>query len=227
MVGNIYKSQKEELLIRSISALLIVPVVIGILFLGFPYFNILIFLACLILLREYFYLCNKSPFWMVLGAVYIIPPCFALTHLRALEIIGFETVLFLFITVWAADIGAFAFGRLLKGKKLAPKISPNKTWSGFFGGVICSLIIGVILAFIFRKNNIGTYALISFTIGVISQLGDLLESWVKRVFNKKDTGTLIPGHGGLLDRVDGLLPASIIMWGSNFYFSKKSLFLWN
>ena len=139
---------------------------------------------------------------------------------------GLETVITLFFIVWASDTGAFVFGKLIGGKKLAPKISPNKTWSGFFGGILSALIIGALIAFILKSDNLLYTSIISVIVGAVSQAGDLLESWLKRLFNKKDSGSLIPGHGGLFDRVDGLLPAAIALWLGSFWFSEKSFLLW-
>ena len=121
-------------------------------------------------------------------------------------------MLWLLAVVWAADSGAYFCGRAIGGAKLAPKISPKKTWAGFFGALAASALVGFAAAILLEKPGYFTLMGLSFMIGGISQLGDLLESWVKRRFNAKDASRLIPGHGGLFDRVDGLLAASLAAW---------------
>tara|TARA_B100001540_G_scaffold228392_1_gene202577 strand:- start:84 stop:773 length:690 start_codon:yes stop_codon:yes gene_type:complete len=223
---KVKKTRAPELLVRSLSALVIMPFVIGAIILGFPYYNIMILICSVILFWEFFLLCDKRLSWGLIGIIYIGLSSYALIKLRATEIMGLETVITLFFVVWASDTGAFVFGKLIGGKKLAPKISPNKTWSGFFGGILSAFIIGGLVAFILSKDILLYMSLISVLIGTLSQAGDLLESWLKRRFNKKDSGSLIPGHGGLFDRVDGLLPAATALWLGSFWFSEKSFLLW-
>ena len=111
--------------------------------------------------------------------------------------------------MWATDIGAYLVGRTFGGPKLAPAISPNKTWSGAIGGLACG-VGGALLAA--RLLDVGfspvTILIAAAIVSIASQLGDLFESWWKRVFGVKDSGGLIPGHGGILDRIDGVLLAS-------------------
>ena len=153
------------------------------------------------------------------GVIYIAPACIAMTWLRDTATEPFSwtpgqgvcwTIL-LFTVVWAADIGAYAFGNLLKGPKLWPRISPNKTWSGFVGGLIVAGLVGVGISAVFDPIDLTPGA--SFVVGLLGGLatmaGDLWESILKRRFGVKDSGDLIPGHGGLLDRVDGLMFAAI------------------
>ena len=121
----------------------------------------------------------------------------------------FHAILYLFLVVWSADTGAFFTGRLIGGPKLAPKISPNKTWSGFIGGAVFACIAGVLFAAWFGHTSIPTVAALSIVLALISQGGDLGESFLKRFFGVKDTSGLIPGHGGVLDRLDGLVFAAI------------------
>jgi phosphatidate cytidylyltransferase len=124
--------------------------------------------------------------------------------------LGLAAVLWLFAVVWAEDTGAYFAGRLIGGPKLAPRVSPNKTWSGAAGGVIAGVVAGsavVVLAGITWRP---THAAIALLVAVAAQLGDLLESGIKRRFGVKDASALIPGHGGLMDRVDGLLVAAAV-----------------
>ena len=118
--------------------------------------------------------------------------------------------LWILTVVWACDSGAYFIGKNIGGPKLAPHISPNKTWSGFLGGLFTSMIVGTILGF-YLQDFYKTWwqmSVISFYFALISHLGDLLESRVKRYFDVKDSGCLIPGHGGFLDRLDSTLLAS-------------------
>ena len=121
--------------------------------------------------------------------------------------LGFGTTLTLFVAVWAVDIGAYFTGRTLGGPKLAPRLSPNKTWSGLIGGIVAATL--VLFAHALRHHGgfgtIGGALLSGATIAVLAQAGDLFESWLKRRAGVKDSGRLIPGHGGLFDRLDGLL----------------------
>lgn len=145
------------------------------------------------------------------GVVYIAPAAICLVWLRATEQ-GHWWMMTLFAATWAADIGAFAVGSLLKGPKLWPRFSPNKTWSGFVGGLAASALAGFGMAFfsVFQLNLVAA-ALVGLSVGLATMAGDLWESMLKRRFGVKDSGDLIPGHGGLLDRVDGLMFAVVVM----------------
>ena len=117
---------------------------------------------------------------------------------------GRRAVFFVILVVWASDIGAYAAGRLMGGPKLAPALSPAKTWSGAAGGLVAAMVVGEIVA---GHVTIAT-ALFAGVLAIVCQAGDLLESAIKRHVGVKDSGRLIPGHGGLLDRLDGLLAAA-------------------
>jgi phosphatidate cytidylyltransferase len=131
----------------------------------------------------------------------------ALVWLRSDAAVGFGNVLFVILLVWASDIGAYVVGRMVGGPKLAPRISPGKTRSGAVGGLASSMLIGAIVCLVLG-GPVWWAALVAGLLGVVSQAGDLLESAVKRHFGVKDSGGLIPGHGGLLDRLDGVLAAA-------------------
>ncbi|MFC3124721.1 phosphatidate cytidylyltransferase [Pseudoroseomonas globiformis] len=148
--------------------------------------------------------------WLALGVLYIGISGISLIALRHDNEAGRDNVLFLFFVVWASDIGAYLFGRLIGGAKLAPAISPGKTWSGAAGGLLCAMAVGWIAADWLVSGNPPALKVlwVAAVLGVATQLGDLLESWVKRHFNVKDSSMLIPGHGGLLDRLDGLMAAA-------------------
>jgi phosphatidate cytidylyltransferase len=139
------------------------------------------------------------------GVLWISLPCVALLWLAADPGIGRPTVLWILALVWATDIGAFAVGRALGGPRLAPRFSPNKTWSGLAGGVVCAGAAGAVTALLLGSSAIAAVVLLSGALAVVAQAGDLVESIAKRRFGVKDSSGLIPGHGGLLDRLDGML----------------------
>lgn len=143
-----------------------------------------------------------------LGYAYILCASGAAVFLRETTG-GFAVVLWLVGCVAAADIGGYAFGRLLQGPKLMPSVSPKKTWSGFLGGLALACIIAIIFG-LFSGGAIGTLILFGVVLGTVSVAGDLIESSVKRRFGVKDTGTILPGHGGLLDRLDGMAAAMLV-----------------
>jgi len=144
-----------------------------------------------------------------LGVIYIAAPCIALTWLRATPE-GFRWTVLLFAVTWSADICAFAVGSVLKGPKLWPRFSPNKTWSGFFGGLVGAMGAAMaVVALTKMSPSLAAAAGMGLVGGLATMAGDLWESMLKRRFGVKDSGDLIPGHGGLLDRVDGLMFAAI------------------
>ena len=135
--------------------------------------------------------------------------CVGLVWIRGDLDNGLLVIMWILFLVWASDCGAYAVGRIVGGPKLAPKISPNKTWAGLAGCIISAGIVGAVIAQIAVLNNLFELIILSSFIGLVSQMGDLIESAVKRYHGVKDSGNLIPGHGGMLDRVDALLAAII------------------
>ena len=123
--------------------------------------------------------------------------------------LGMTAALWVFGMVWATDIGAYFAGRAFGGARLAPAISPSKTWSGLIGGMVAALIASATIGD--RAGIVGVPLWIGLFMGLLAQLGDLGESWMKRRAGVKDSGKLIPGHGGLFDRVDGLLPVALLL----------------
>ncbi len=148
---------------------------------------------------------GRSQKWLLLGMLWIGLPSMALVWLRITAGSGFELVLGLFLVIWACDTGAYFVGRAVGGPRLAPRWSPNKTWAGLFGGALASAVVALVWAIWTGLAPVVPAAFAGAVLAVIAQLGDLSESAVKRRFKVKDSGNLIPGHGGLLDRVDGLL----------------------
>jgi phosphatidate cytidylyltransferase len=154
---------------------------------------------------------RDHPRWIAAGTVYIGLPCMALVWLRAGPS-GGPLILWLLLCVWATDIGAFFAGRLIGGPRLAPRLSPKKTWAGLGGGALSAAIVGWVMASIDGQAPPAmVLAIGGALLAVIAQAGDLGESWVKRRFGVKDASQLIPGHGGLFDRVDGLLTAALAL----------------
>lgn len=148
------------------------------------------------------------------GVVYLAIPVICLVWLRGMPE-GRQWTVLLLVVAWSADIAAFAVGSALKGPKLWPRFSPNKTWSGFVGGLVASAGAGAAMAaFSAIVLSIQAGALIGFLGGLATMAGDLWESMLKRRFGVKDSGDLIPGHGGLLDRVDGLMFAVVVLAGA-------------
>jgi phosphatidate cytidylyltransferase len=132
--------------------------------------------------------------------------------LREAEPFGWAAVLFVFLVVWATDIAAYFGGRYFGGPKLWPAVSPNKTWSGAASGLAAAIAAGGLMAWAAGVPRAGTCFVLAGVLSVASQAGDLFESGMKRRFEVKDSGRLIPGHGGVLDRVDGLLAAAAAAW---------------
>ncbi len=151
---------------------------------------------------------GQRPLVSALGAIYTGVPAIALLWLRADEPWGFWAVLFVMAAVVATDVAAFVSGRSLGGPKLAPRISPNKTWSGFLGGISAAALAGTLFSSITGSHPL-TLALIGLLLGAVSQAGDLAESALKRAFGVKDASNLIPGHGGFMDRADGIVAAAV------------------
>lgn len=148
--------------------------------------------------------------WAVAGLAYAAFPAFALVWLRGDAAFGALSVVYLFAVAWTTDTASYCAGRLIGGRKLAPGISPQKTWSGFFVGALVPALVGVAFAFALERGSVVTLAVVSLALALACQAGDLVESWVKRRFGAKDMSQLIPGHGGLLDRIDGLLFAAVL-----------------
>ena len=214
----------SSLAVRSISAIILIPIVVfAVVKGGFPFTMMMILLA-LISLVEWFSMARKTDqFFLALakGALYL-GVGFMFCVLIRLHFGVAGAVLFL-VMLWASDIGAYVMGKLIGGPKLAPMISPNKTWAGLLGAVGFSVGFG--LVFYFVSPYLGYLSVLAvlfagLCVALIGQAGDLLVSSMKRRAQIKDTGALIPGHGGLLDRIDGLLAAApayyviVIMLGS-------------
>lgn len=143
------------------------------------------------------------------GVVYTGLPVIALEWLRSDDSLGLLAVLFVLLVVVATDTAAYFTGRGLGGPKLWPAISPNKTWSGLAGGVVAAAAVGGLFPFITGSGSALWLAFLGLLLGCVAQAGDLAESALKRHFGRKDASDLIPGHGGVMDRMDGIVTASV------------------
>lgn len=203
--------------LRVISASILLAVLLVAEIIGGVFFTALIMLAALLMIREWDALTEHDGLgWKAAGLLYVALPCASLIWLRN-EPDGLALSLFVFFIVCATDIGAFFAGRFAGGPKLAPRLSPNKTWAGLFGGMALAGIVGGTASHFTPYPATASNAMfLSMGFAVLAQLGDLFESWLKRRVGAKDSGRLIPGHGGLLDRVDGLIPTlplfALLVW---------------
>jgi phosphatidate cytidylyltransferase len=144
------------------------------------------------------------PAWTSLGVVYVGLPALCLIWLRAAPEVGVSALLWLLVVVWTTDTASYLAGRTIGGPRLAPRVSPGKTWSGLCGGVLGAALAGAVTAWLLGSERLLQAAGLGAVLAIVAQLGDLAESALKRAARVKDSGSLIPGHGGLLDRVDGL-----------------------
>lgn len=188
---------------RVLAALVMIPVFLFVLFKGGVLFKVMILAVSVIALYEWSRLA-KTPIGKFAGVFYIFIPALCLIWIRQL---GLPYILMAVLAVWMTDIGAYFSGRQFGGPKVAPKISPNKTWAGLIGGMVASAMVCWALANHYEFAYAGLYPVLGAVLAVIAQAGDFFESWMKRRAGVKDSGTLIPGHGGVLDRIDGLLTA--------------------
>jgi phosphatidate cytidylyltransferase len=146
--------------------------------------------------------------WLAAGVGYAAVLLFAPLILRRDPVLGFAAIAFLFAVVWATDVAAYFAGRALGGPKLWPAVSPKKTWSGALGGTLGGIAAGLLIVKLLGVPVAPMLVLVAALLSVAAQGGDLLESAIKRQFGAKDAGSIIPGHGGLMDRLDGFLTAA-------------------
>ena len=192
-------SLTDSLLLAGIAA---IPVLLGA-YIAI-WFGLLVGLAGILLQHRLAGSRNAAPIWTAAGLAWIIGPCIGFVWLRS-EPAGTATMFWLLAVVWAIDTAAYIAGKTIGGPKLAPRISPKKTWAGLIGGLLAAILVGLAAALIVGSDKIWQIALLSGALAIVEQIGDMAESFAKRRFGAKDSGSLIPGHGGLLDRLDGML----------------------
>ncbi len=149
--------------------------------------------------------------WLATGLAYTTLPCLSIVWIREEHSQGMGMVLAIVLVVAAIDTGAYWAGKTFGGPKLAPRLSPAKTWAGLLGGAVWASLATSLAAFILALSPLWLYALLGPVVAVLEQAGDIAESAVKRRFRVKDMGSLIPGHGGVLDRLDGLMIVSVVI----------------
>ena len=182
--------------------------VIGLAAYGLPVFGVVVAFSGTVILAAVN--AGEGRLTHALGLLYFGLPTVALIWLRADEPGGTLAVLFTMLIVWVTDSAAYFTGRSLGGPKLWPAVSPNKTWSGSLGGVVAAVLAGVAFAGLAGVDHLEWIAVLSFVLSVACQAGDLMESALKRRYDRKDSSGLIPGHGGLMDRLDGLLMSVLV-----------------
>jgi phosphatidate cytidylyltransferase len=194
----------NELLIRSLAGFVLILLALGTAFLGGYSFAVFVALASVMIFYEWRRLVAGWGFgWKTAGFVYALLPALSLLWIRDRAPQGLELLLWIFIVTWTTDIGAYFAGRAIGGPKLAPRISPNKTIAGLIGGVISAALAGYAWAELTSLSAALFWLAPVFALA--AQAGDLFESWIKRKAGVKDSGNWLPGHGGALDRLDGLV----------------------
>ena len=189
---------------RVISAIVLVPLAIYAICFSQSLFFFFTIVVAILMTSEWLELTKTAEDqkkWRLIGLAYIAIPMYCLLKLRLQDT---NILLWMFAVIWTTDIFAFFAGKTFGGAKLAPQISPNKTWTGLIGGVGASMIIGLLSAFMFH-GGVFFFVFFSAVLAIIEQASDLLESKFKRTFSVKDSGNIIPGHGGILDRLDGVM----------------------
>lgn len=199
----------NELLLRSLAGAVLILVALGTALLGGYYFAIFVALASVMIFYEWRRLVAGWGFgWVAAGFVYALVPALSLLWIRDRAPQGLELLLWVFIVTWATDIGAYFSGRAIGGPKLAPSISPNKTIAGLVGGMISAALAGYAWVELTRMSALLLWLAPLFA--AAAQAGDLFESGLKRRAGIKDSGTWLPGHGGALDRLDGLVVVAVL-----------------
>jgi phosphatidate cytidylyltransferase len=207
----------RELWLRVASAVVLAPLAVAAAYLGGTWFIGFWLLAAAGTLWEWMGLvaaarslpAARRAGWIALGALYAGAMLAAPLVIRADATFGFVAMIFLFAVVWATDVAAYFAGRLIGGAKLWPAISPNKTWSGAVAGAVAGTVGGVAVTAVGGIKPLAPIIILSLLLSVASQFGDLFESALKRRFSVKDASHAIPGHGGLMDRLDGFIAAAL------------------
>jgi phosphatidate cytidylyltransferase len=203
----------RNFVLRAISAAIMLPACVALVLYGSWPFALVFGLILILAFDEWVKLSRKlatrhqAVAVLVAGVLYFAANIWSIFTLRFDVEHGAWLVLFIFIMVWAVDTGAYFSGRLIGGPKLAPKLSPSKTWAGAIGGAVAAGAAGYLFADLAGAAQPVMALALAVPVTFFAQSGDLLESWLKRKAGVKDASSLIPGHGGILDRIDGLLMA--------------------
>jgi phosphatidate cytidylyltransferase len=203
--------QFRGLLLRIGSALILGPLLLAAIWVGFPWIDLVAAVSAPLMVAECLRLTLGRPLVRTVAILYTLAALVALLWLRHQPALGRETVIWIVLCIWAIDTGAYVTGRMAGGAKLAPRVSPGKTWSGLVGGVAWAAVTSAAVGYAFDLGRTIPLAVIGGALAIVGQVGDLLESALKRSAGMKDSGGLIPGHGGLLDRVDGLLAILVVV----------------
>ena len=191
-------------MVRTLAGMAMIALALVAAVLGGYFFAILVAGAATMMYFEWSRLVRGWGFgWYVAGFLYALAPALAVLWIREVPNLGLSMVVWVFVVVWSTDIGAFFAGRAIGGPKLAPTISPNKTIAGLFGGMISAGLVG--WAWVDFADVPTVFLWLAPPLALAAQAGDLFESWLKRRAKAKDSGSWLPGHGGLLDRLDGLV----------------------
>lgn len=221
--GKVLDMLPDYLRSRLIPALIMIPIAILLIYSSKTLFTLSVMAIAVLMAFEWITIAKteeEGNMWRLLGLLYIVIPCGSLVYIRGAEN-GADVILWLFLVVWATDTAALIVGLTFGGPKIAPSISPKKTWSGLAGGVLASMFVGLLSSVIF-KESATFFIVLSGFLAVIEQVGDFTESKFKRVFGVKDSGNIIPGHGGVMDRVDGFtftapLVALLLMFSKSIF----------
>ena len=194
----------NELVVRSLAGIVLIAIALFAAYTGGYVFAVLVALASVMMFYEWRRLVSGWGFaWKVAGFVYSLIPALALLWIRDRAPAGLKLLIWVFLVTWSTDIGAYFAGRAIGGPKLAPRISPNKTVAGLVGGMISAGLVGYAWTQLLSLS--AALFWLAPLLAAAAQAGDLLESWLKRRAGVKDSGTWLPGHGGALDRLDGLV----------------------
>lgn len=204
----------NELATRTAVGIILIGIALASALFGGTVFAVLVALIATIMYVEWTRMVGRWGLgWRVFGFFYCLLPAVSLLWIRERAEYegvgsGFDLLIWVFLVVWATDIGAFFAGRTIGGPKLAPSISPNKTIAGLIGGIICAALLAG--AWVYYVRLPAKLLWLAVLFGAAAQMGDLFESGLKRRAGLKDSGTWLPGHGGLLDRLDGLVPVAVL-----------------
>ena len=188
---------------RMLSSLILIPVSIFFILKGTFFFNFFLIICLLITLYEW-HMMSKKKIFNIFGHIFLLLSFYSAYLIRIEDEKGLHIFLFVLLVCISTDIGGYIFGKIMKGPKLT-KISPKKTYSGVFGGYLLSIVVASFFIDYFDLNFYIEEFVVVIVISTISQIGDITVSYFKRLSNLKNTGKLIPGHGGILDRIDGMI----------------------